>query len=340
MKLACFFVAGLLLDKTVFERQIESSSVCNVTKYVIRMIIFHSGVVSMTTTEKPHSLMDQISRRYNALTPKSRIIVDYVRENPRKAVFMTIAELARTCQVSEASVVRFVNQLGYNGYADFQQFLRDIMDTELTLLERADIINRLEPGAERFRRVISEEIDNLRLVYEKTDFIQIERVVKIMQSSPNIYVVGSRASYTSAYYLGWSLTKLRKGIQILKGSDKTTIDWLTIAPAETLVIVFATTRYPNELIHIAKHAVRQSHKLLLITDSSVCPLIQFAHETIIIPSRYIPFTGSPTAMCCLINYLIQELAGLLGDVMKRHQEKLEQTYLENDVLFNMKPDQA
>jgi DNA-binding MurR/RpiR family transcriptional regulator len=304
------------------------------------MIIFHSGAGIMTTKEKPHSLMDQISRRYSSLTPKSRIIGDYVRENPRKAVFMTIAELARTCQVSEASVVRFVNQLGYKGYADYQQSLRDLMDTELTLLERADIVNRLEPGAERFRRVISEEIDNLRLVYEQTDHLQIDRVVEMMKNSPQIYVVGSRASYTMAYYLGWSLTKVRKGIQIFKGSDKTTIDWLTIAPVETLVIIFATTRYPNELIHIAKHAIRQSHKLVLITDSSVCPLIQFAHETIITPSRFIPFTGSPTAMCCLINYLIQELAGLLGEAMKSHQEKLEQTYLENDVLFNIKRDQS
>ena len=294
----------------------------------------------MAITEKSHSLMDRISQRYKALTPKSRVIGDYVRENPRKAMFMTIAELARSCLVSEASVVRFVSQLGYDGYADFQQYLRDLVDTELTLIERADIVNRFEPGAERFRRVISEEIDNLRLVYEQTDHAQIDRVVALMQSSSQIYVVGSRASYTMAYYLGWSLTKVRKGIQIFKGSDKTTIDWLTIAPTEALVIIFATTRYPNELIRIARHTIRQSHTLVLITDSTVCPLIQFAHETIITPSRFIPFNGSPTTMCCLINYLIQELAGLLGETMKRHQEKLEQAYLENDVLFNLKRDQT
>ena len=294
----------------------------------------------MATTEKPHSLMEHISRRYDALTPKSRILGDYVRENPRKAMFMTIAELARTCRVSEASVVRFVAQLGYDRYADFQQFLRDLVDTELTLLERADMVNMLAPGAERFRRVISEEMDDLRLAYDQIDHARIDRVVALMHSSPQIYVVGSRASYTMAYYLGWYLTKVRKGIQIFKGSDKTTIDWLTIAPTEALVVIFATTRYPNELIRIARHTIRQSHTLVLITDSSVCPLIQFAHETIITPSRFIPFNGSPTTMCCLINYLIQELAGKLGEAMTLHQEQLEQAYLENDVLFNLKREQT
>lgn len=46
-------------------------------------------------------------------------------------------------------------------------------------------------------------------------------------------------------------------------------------------------------------------------------------------------------MYCLINYLIQELPiGPLGEAMTRHQEQLEQAYLENDVLFNLKREQA
>lgn len=44
--------------------------------------------------------MNRISVRYKVLMPKSRILDDNVRENPRKAMFMTIAELARTCQVN------------------------------------------------------------------------------------------------------------------------------------------------------------------------------------------------------------------------------------------------
>jgi len=297
----------------------------------------------MATSNRIHSLTnqsltDRISRYLDKLTPKNRIVGDFIKENPRKAMFMTIAELAIVCKVSEATVVRFVSQLGYQGYADFQQSLRDLVDTDLTLLERADMINLLAPGTDRFRKVISEEIDNLRLVYEKTDLAEIERVVLLLKNSPQIYVVGSRASYTMAYYMGWSLTKVRKGIQIYKGSDKTTIDWLTIAPAQTLVVMFAVTRYPNELIHIARHTIRQAHTLILITDSSTCPLIQFAHQTIITPSRYIPFNGSPTTMCCLINYMIQELASQLGESMKDHQEQLEQAYLENDILFNMRRD--
>jgi DNA-binding MurR/RpiR family transcriptional regulator len=282
------------------------------------------------------ALQDRMGKIFDELTPKSRIIGDYVKENPRKVVFMTVAELAKACAVSEATVVRFVSQLGYGGYSDFQLSLRDFVDTELTLLDRVDLADMVEPGAERFRRVVSEEIDNLRQLFEHADIEQMGRAVSLLYSSPQIYVIGSRLSYALSHYLGWSLTKVRGGIQILKGSDKTTIDWLTISPADVLVVVITVSRYPNELIRLAKLAKRLDRQLLVLTDSSACPIIHEADESLIAPSSHIPLIGSPTSLSCLITYLVKELASRYGDELKKHQEKLEQAYWENDVLFNLK----
>lgn len=290
----------------------------------------------MTKGIQSHTLPERITRFYEELTPKSRIIGDYIKENPRKVVFMTVAELAKACEVSEATVVRFVGQLGYEGYADFQQSLRDFVDTELTLLDRVDLTDMLEPGSQRLRRVVSQEIDNLRQFYEHADIDQMERVIALLHGSPQIFVIGSRLSYTISYYLGWSLTKVRGGIQIFRGSDKTTIDWLTIAPADVLVVVVALSRYPNELIRLAKLAKRLGQRLVVLTDSSACPIIREADESLVAPSPHIPLIGTPTALSCLINYLVMELASRYGDDLKQHQEKLEQSYWENDVLFSMK----
>jgi DNA-binding MurR/RpiR family transcriptional regulator len=285
---------------------------------------------------KFHPIIRRIVDSRSKLTPKAKLLADYIINNPRKVVFMTTKELAEACHVSEATVVRFVSQLGFNGYGNFLQQLRDVLDTELTLLDRLDLTDMKSPGAERFRRIVFEEIDSLKQLFESLDQETVGRVVDYLNRDKSIYVIGSRLSYSLSYYLGWSLTKIRPNIQILKGSDGTTIDWLTIAPENSIVVIVATTRYPNELIRIGKSAVRQKHTLIVLTDSSTCPLIQFAHETLIAPSRHIPFIGSLTTLFCLINYIVQELASRRGDVLKRHQEKLEQTYWENDILFNMK----
>ena len=103
-------------------------------------------------------------------------------------------------------------------------------------------------------------------------------------------------------------------------------------------LIFAASRYPNELIRLGKMVRRQKKNLIVITDSNLCPLTQFAHLSLVAPSRNIPFIGSPTTISCIINYLVMELAGRDGDRLKNHQENLEQAYWENDILFNLRRD--
>ena len=281
------------------------------------------------------SMMKRLVEQQHTLTPKGRIIGKYILDNPRKAVFMTTKELAETCNVSEATVVRFVSQLGYEAYSVFQQSLRDFVDTELTLLDRTDLSGIKGPGTDRLSRVLYEEMDNLKQFFETIDMDDLNKVVDYLQKSKSIYVIGSRLSYTFAYYLGWSLTKVRQNVRILKGSDSAAIDWLSIAEPRSLAIIIATSRYPNELIKLGKIVRRLDHTLLVITDSSLCPLTQFAHLSLVAPSKHIPFIGSPTTISCIINYLVLELASRNGGQLKTHQEKLEQAYRENDILFNL-----
>jgi len=288
----------------------------------------------MVQAQPPLSLLDQLATSKASLTAKGRTLAEFIEGNLRRAAFMTARELAQASGVSESTVVRFVSQLGYDGYASFVQALRDRLDTELTLLERVQLSDAAEPGAERFRRVVQEEIDNLRHLFETFDVENLARAADLLQESTTVYVIGSRLSYTLAYYMGWSLAKFRPGVHILHGSDSIAIDWLTMAPASSTVVIVATTRYPNELIRLAKLVRRLDHTLLLIADSTLCPLVQFAHLALIAPSRHIPLVGSPSTLACLINCLIHEVAGRDGEHFRPHQERLEQAYLENDILFN------
>ena len=282
-----------------------------------------------------HPVIKQIMMHLASLTPKGRILGKFIMQYPRKAVFMTTRELAETCDVSEATVVRFVSQLGYGAYGEFLQALRDFVDTGLTLQDRVDLPGMKAPETDRFHRVVFDEMSNLKQFYESIDMKIMQTFLEAIAESPWVYVVGSRLSYTFAYYLGWSLTKVRKGVQILNGSDSTAIDWLTNAPAESLIVMIATSRYPNELIKLGKVARRLGHRLLVIADSTLCPLIQFAHTSLVAPSKSIPLIGNPSTITCIANYLVLELASRQDNRFSLHQEELEQVYLENDILFNL-----
>ena len=272
----------------------------------------------------------------DTLTPKSKQIADYVMNNPQNAVFMTTRELAAEVGVSEATVVRFVRQLGYENYSTFIRCLRDHIDTGLTLMERSQIsASDIENGNGQLNRVILNEIENLKLLSTHIDPSNAEEIITLLTEAPQLLVLGARLSFAPAYYMGWALTKVRPNISILKGSDRTAIDYITISPAGTIAVIVAMSRYPNELIRIGKYIRRQGIKLILLTDSDACPLIHFSNHHLIAPMMTIPFLGTPTALSCLINYLVHAVAKKRGDALKEHQEKLEQAFWENDILFNL-----
>jgi len=284
-----------------------------------------------------HPVISDISNRLESLTPKAQALGTYIIQNPSKAVFMTTKELAEACHTSEATVVRFVSTLGYRGYSDFQEKLKDFVNTGLSLPERVVIKGIKEPGIDRFHRGVLEELNNLKYLYENINVETMNQFIDYLDKSHAVYVIGSRLSYTFAYYLGWSLTKIRKEVHILKGSDSTSFDMLTNARSNGLVLLLSTTRFPNELIKLSKMVCRSSHTLLTMTDSNICPVVQFADLSLVVPSPSIPFIGNVSGMLAVIQYIVQELASRKGEELADYQKKLEQVYLENDILFNLDP---
>src|SRR6056297_601615 len=109
-----------------------------------------------------HPVIDDISSKLDSLTPKAQALGSYIMLNPGKVVFMTTKELAEACEVSEATVVRFVATMGYKGYSDFQDALKDFINTGLTLPDRVNLKGIDTPGLDRLQRGILEELNNLK----------------------------------------------------------------------------------------------------------------------------------------------------------------------------------
>ncbi len=276
-----------------------------------------------------------IDAHYPQLTTTGKKLAEYVLSRPDKAVFMTTRKLAAAVGASEATVVRFVRQLNYESYALFITALKELIDTQLTLIERSRLASSVVRSEDsEFERIINEDIENIRAMSKKIDMTVVKKIRKILKVSDEVHVIGSRLSYTAAYYMGWTLAKIRKNVNIFNGSDRSTIDRLIFASPKSAVVLIATSRYPNELVKMGKLAKRYQLKLILLTDSSSCPLIQFSDHVLIAPLKTIPFLGSPSSLISLINYLVHTQASAMGSQVKEHQEKLEQAYLENDILFN------
>ena len=66
------------------------------------------------------------------LTPTQRRIAEAVLEDKSLLTFGNVSELADRVGTSRASIVRFATKLGFEGYSELQQYVREELSARLT----------------------------------------------------------------------------------------------------------------------------------------------------------------------------------------------------------------
>jgi DNA-binding MurR/RpiR family transcriptional regulator len=61
-----------------------------------------------------------INKRYNSLSKTEKRVAEYIQKHMDEAVVLTLQGLAKKCDTSDATVLRFCRSLGYMGFADFK----------------------------------------------------------------------------------------------------------------------------------------------------------------------------------------------------------------------------
>ncbi|MFP4588147.1 MAG: MurR/RpiR family transcriptional regulator [Desulfohalobiaceae bacterium] len=120
-------------------------------------------------SNQKHPLFVRLQKLSPKLTAKGRILNSYIQENPGQVVFMTIKDLARATGMSEATVFRFVRSLGYSGYNEFLQELRDVLDTSTPALARLDLAASATDADTLLHALVSGGMRNLQHFYKHVD---------------------------------------------------------------------------------------------------------------------------------------------------------------------------
>ena len=90
-----------------------------------------------------NDILKLIEANKSKFSKGQRQIAAYIAEHYDKAAYMTAAKLGREVGVSESTVVRFVMELGFEGYPEFQRSLRSLIRSRLTAVQRIEVTNSL-----------------------------------------------------------------------------------------------------------------------------------------------------------------------------------------------------
>ena len=164
---------------------------------------------------KTDDLIKRIQDNYTKLSKSQKIIAEYIINHYDKAAFMTAAKLGASINISESTVVRFANTLGYNGYPELQNALQELIKNKLTTVQRLEMTEETDEIA-ILNNVLKADIENIKETINEINKDDFRRVVSDIINATKIYIIGSRSSIVIAEYLGFYLNLIWENVSVVK----------------------------------------------------------------------------------------------------------------------------
>ena len=255
-------------------------------------------------SDNSKDLMRLIQSRFPKLSKGQKLIAEYILKSYDKAAFMTAAKLGVSVGVSESTVVRFANELGFSGYPKLQKALQELIKKKLTTVQRLELSNDYVSEGYALKGVLKADMENIRATLEKINYITFEEVVKNIFEAKRIYIIGLRSSTALAEFLGFYLNIILQNVKTVGNGISDIFEQMINVEEGDLVIGIGFPRYASRTIDALAFAQDRGANVVAITDSLLSPLAAKADYSLIAQSNMASFVDSLVAPLSVINALI------------------------------------
>lgn len=248
-------------------------------------------------------LINRINTKFKKMSKSQKLISEYIINNYDKAAFMTASRLGEMVGVSESTVVRFANMLGYDGYPRLQKALQELIRNKLTTVQRIEMSSELDQSM-ILKNVLKADMNNIRRTIEEADTEAFDQVINSILEARNIYVLGLRSAAPLAQFMGYYLSFIFSNVRIVTSGVNDIFEQLIHINNEDLLIGISYPRYATRTIEAMSFAKERGATTVGLTDSSLSPLASYSDYMLLARSDMASFVDSLVAPLSLINALI------------------------------------
>lgn len=249
-------------------------------------------------------LISLIHSKFPKLSKGQKILAQYILSDYDKAAFMTAAKLGDTVGISESTVVRFANALGYDGYPMLQRSLQELIKTKLTTVQRVEMSQEYSGDFAILKKVLKADIDNIKGTLSEINPASFENVISKLLTAKKIYIVGLRSSAAIGEYLSFYLNLILDNVALVNYGISDVFEQILKVGEGDLVVGISFPRYSKRTFELLQYAKNRGADIVAMTDSLLAPIATLASETLITKSNMASFVDSLVAPLSVANALI------------------------------------
>ena len=278
------------------------------------------------------NILADIERRMPEFSKGQRSIASYILSHYDKAVYMTASKLGAAAHVSESTVVRFAFEMGFEGYPELQDALKEMIKSKLTAVQRIHVADEQLGGTDILSKVMNADIDKIRRTMEETSRADFEGAVDSIVAAKTIYIIGARSALVLARFMNLYFNIIFENVKLIDTTSSTEMfEQIMRIGKGDVIIGLSVPRYSKRSAKALSFASKNGAKVISITDSRSSPIAEMADYFLQARSDMASFVDSLVAPLSLINALTVAVGLRKKEELTRTFERLESIWDEYDV---------
>ena len=222
------------------------------------------------------ALETRFEQAQSNLNTSRRRLIQNILNNAEENYFLSSRTLAKQYGVDKATIVRSVQMLGYERYADFAADLRSHFVSRLTPYT-------LMKAAARERRSVADHVEhslemdahNLQALRSQLDVNKVIRLAKRLNRARRIMVIGVDFAASLSYLLAYALNSLGYDAEAPSGSAGNLQQKVNLLGPNDLLIAISFGRCLQATVDAVIRAHEHGVPTFGITDSEKTPIARF-----------------------------------------------------------------
>jgi len=204
-----------------------------------------------------------------SLTKSQQRIATYLLSSYDEAAFLSAAELADRLDLSEATMARFAQSVGYNDFRELRRCLQGLFRAEATPASRLQhkLTELASSQGHVLTKVLAMELQYLTEASQSIDLADFDRAVDILLGGERIFVFASGPSGILADLATWRFRRLGIPTIAMTESGRHLLEKLQLLQPTDAMLVAGFQHLTPELIAVLDHARATGCRSILLTDT-------------------------------------------------------------------------
>ena len=231
----------------------------------------------------------QLAEQLQPFTESESTLHHFILTHFEELSYYGIIDLAQKAQVSKATIGRYLNKLGFTGYAAFKKALKQDLSTHTIVSPIAASKAKASRNATDTKDDIQRYIGNVSGLIEQfareLDIAEVEQLANLIaDKSRTIYVVGPASSRALAIHFSTLLKYSRTEVVLLPLDRGELPKALLGVEQKDVLIAFSYYRFNPVVIDITRFFNSKQAQVAVITNTHSNPYGKYSNMQYILPS--------------------------------------------------------